>query len=133
MAKTRHHARSSPIDKSHIVLAVGASIGGLLVHNLAEFPLSILFAPETLVPVGITIFVGAALLRRPGRIVFLTTATWAVIVIVLGGGSVLPLDVFPFVPEQTVSHYAAHVIYAFAQLPLLWVAWRGLRADPQND
>lgn len=132
-AETRHGTDDLPVDTRHVVIAVGTSIGGLLVHNLAEFPPSILLAPETLLPVGITVLVGVALLRRPGRSVFLTTAAWAAIVIVLGGGSVLPLDVLPFVPEQTVGHYAAHVVYALAQLPLLWVAWRGLAAGSRND
>lgn len=128
--ETDHRFDTPPVNRRHVVLAVGGSIGGLLVHNLAEFPPAILLAPETVVPVGLTVFVGVILLRRPGRGVFLTAAAWAVIVIVFGGGSVLPLDILPFVPEQTVGHYAAHVVYALAQLPLLWVSWRGLRAHP---
>lgn len=48
--------------------------------------------------------------------------------IVVGGASTLPLAVWPFTPEQTVSHYAAHVVYAVAQFPLIWVAGRGLLA-----
>ena len=33
--------------------------------------------------------------------------------------TVLPLGFLPFVPERTVAHYAAHLIYAVCQLPLL--------------
>lgn len=131
--ETGHGADDSPIGPRHVVLATGASIGGLLVHNLAEFPPTILLAPETVVPVGITVLVGVILLRRPGRGASLTAAAWAVITIVLGGGSVLPLDALPFVPEQTVGHYAAHVVYALAQLPLLWIARRGVRAHSRDD
>ncbi|WP_255171046.1 hypothetical protein [Natrononativus amylolyticus] len=107
--------------------AIAASIGGTLVHNLAEFPPSILLGPETLVPVGITLLLGVAMLRSPTRGVFLAAAGWAAIVAVVGGGSVLPLSVLPFTPDQTVGHYAAHVVYALAQVPLLWVALRGVR------
>lgn len=132
-AETDPGGDDSPIGTRHIVLAVSASIGGLLVHNRIEFPLSILLSPETLVPVALTVLVGVALLRRPSRSVLLLAAAWALIVIVLGGGSVLPLNILPFVPGQTIGHYAAHVVYALAQLPLLWVAWQGIRARPLND
>lgn len=121
------------MDARRIFLAVGASIGGVLVHNLVEFPPAILVAPETLVPVAITVLVGAALLRRPGRGAFITAAAWAAVVIVVGGSSVLPLGILPFVPQQSVGHYAAHVVYALAQLPLLSVALRGLRARSWDD
>ena len=36
--------------------------------------------------------------------------------------TVLPLPVLPFVPEQSVGHYAVHVVYAVGQLPLVLVA-----------
>lgn len=116
------------VEPRWVVAAVGASIAGLIVHNLAEFPPAILVAPETLVPVVITLLLGVGMLRRPGRGVYLATTAWAAIVLVVGGGSVLPLGVWPFVPEQTAGHYAAHVVYAVGQLPLLWLAVRGLRA-----
>lgn len=116
------------VEPRWVVVAVGASLAGLIVHNLAEFPPAILVAPETLVPAAITILLGIGLLLWPGRGVYLATAVWAAIVLVVGGGSVLPLGVWPFVPEQTAGHYAAHVVYAIGQLPLLWLAGRGLRA-----
>jgi len=33
--------------------------------------------------------------------------------------SVLPLPILPFRPAQTVYHYAFHVLYGAAQIPLL--------------
>jgi hypothetical protein len=33
--------------------------------------------------------------------------------------SVLPLPFLPFEPEQSVSHYLAHVVLGLAQLPLI--------------
>lgn len=109
--------------------AVGISIGGLLVHNLTEFPVSILLGSETLVPAVITILLGVVMLRWPGRPVYVAAAGRALVVIVGGGGSVLPLSILPFVPEQTVSHYLVHGVYALAQFPLLWTPWRGFRAN----
>jgi len=44
---------------------------------------------------------------------------------VIGGiVTVLPLPMLPFAPEQSLSHYAAHVLYTVGQLPLVVVAWR---------
>jgi hypothetical protein len=41
--------------------------------------------------------------------------------------TVLPLGFLPFVPDQSVAHYAAHVIYGVCQLPLLTLAIRELQ------
>jgi hypothetical protein len=38
--------------------------------------------------------------------------------------TVLPLAFLPFAPEQTLTHYLAHAIYALAQVPLLVAAHR---------
>lgn len=105
--------------------AAALSAGGHVVHNLAEFPPAVLLGPETLVPVGITALLAWAMVRRPRRGVFLAAAVWAAVVVVVGGTTVLPLPVWPFDPPQTLGHYAAHLVYAAAQLPLLWVGWRG--------
>lgn len=126
-------AAATPVDSRVVLAAVGASIGGLLVHNLTEFPRSILLGPETLVPVAVTILLGVTLLRRPVRPLFVATAGCALVVIVVGGGSVLPLSLLPFVPEQTVGHYLVHGVYALAQLPLLLVAVRGYRRSRRLD
>lgn len=113
-----------------LLLALAGSAAGHVVHNLAEFPPAVLVGPETLLPLGATVALGAALWLRPGRPTYALTGAWAALVLVVGGGSVLPLGVLPFDPEQSASHYAAHLAYALAQLPLLWVATRGLRGTP---
>ncbi len=115
-----------------LLLALAGSAAGHVVHNLAEFPPAVLLGPETLLPLGVTVAVGAALWFRPGRSSYALAGAWALLVLVGGGGSVLPLSVLPFVPEQSASHYAAHLVYALAQLPLLWVAVRGLRGTPRS-
>lgn len=118
---------SDVVGRRPLILAAAISGAGHVVHNLAEFPAAIVIAPETLVPLAITAVVLWGLLRRPGRAAFLLAGGWAVIVLLGGGLSVLPLAVWPFVPEQTLGHYLAHAVYAATQLPLLWVAVRGLR------
>ena len=40
----------------------------------------------------------------------------------------LPLPILPFVPEQSVTHYGAHVVYTLGQVPLVVLAYRALRA-----
>jgi hypothetical protein len=49
-----------------------------------------------------------------------------VVLNLIGGGllSVLPLPFLPWVPEQSLAHYAVHVVYAAAQLPALWLLAR---------
>jgi hypothetical protein len=42
----------------------------------------------------------------------------------LSSVTVLPL---PFLPEQSVSHYAAHVVYTLGQVPLVLVSYRAAR------
>ena len=105
----------------------------MLVHNLEEFGPWILIGPETWVPAAITVLLGVAMFRRPGIGVFIAAMGWAAIVIVFGGASVLPLPIWPFTPEQTVSHYTAHVVYALAQLPLGWVGWRGFQVTRRSN
>lgn len=119
---------SGPSERARIV-AVVLSILGLIIHNLAEFPATILVAPETLVPVAITAALGWWLLRSPDRTMYRVAGAWALVMLVVGGLSVLPLAVLPFEPEQSVGHYIAHLVYAAGQVPLLWVAWRGLTSE----
>ena len=111
-----------------VLAALALSAAGHVVHNLAEFPVAVLWGPETLVPLAITAVLGVALYRRPGRAVHAIAAAWAAVVILGGGGSVLPVGVLTFTPEQTLSHYLAHAAYAALQLPLLWVGLRGARS-----
>lgn len=38
--------------------------------------------------------------------------------------TVLPISLLPFRPEQSLSHYGVHALYAAAQLPIIWMMWR---------
>ena len=47
--------------------------------------------------------------------------------------TVLPLPILPFEPEQSATHYLAHLVYALGQVPLLvvgWLAARGSVSEP---
>ena len=43
-------------------------------------------------------------------------------------------SILPFVPEQSATHYGAHVVYSVGQLPLVLLSYRALRrtaAEPE--
>ena len=49
----------------------------------------------------------------------LVTLLWLALNGFVGGVlSVLPLPIWPFMPEQTWQHYTAHAIYTLSQVPL---------------
>lgn len=54
---------------------------------------------------------------------FVTTLllAWAGLNLIGGVLSVLPLSFLPFYPEQTLKHYAFHVLYEGAQAPVIWL------------
>ena len=142
MTTVEEHSREKRLDTDMhrealaprlVVAALIVSGLGHVVHNLEEFPISILIGWETLFPLGVTILLGVAWYRHPGRSTFAAMAGWAAIVIVFGGGSLIPFGFLPFVPEQSVSHYAAHAVYAVMQLPLLWVGVRGVQSVGPNS
>lgn len=41
--------------------------------------------------------------------------------------SVIPFDFLPFYPEQSLRHYAGHLVYIVTQMPLIFVTLRELR------
>jgi hypothetical protein len=115
---------------SQLTWGLVLSGAGHLIHNLQEFGLGILAGVETLLPASITVLLIAVVRRRISRGVLLVAGTWALVVLVVGGGSVFPLAVLPFEPEQSAAHYITHAVYALLQLPLLaatTIAWAELR------
>lgn len=115
-------------SSNRLLLAGGLAAAGHVVHNVAEFPLAILVAPETLVPVAITAGLVAWLYYRPSRVAAGVLAAWALLTILGGGTSVFPFAFLPFEPEQTVSHYAVHAVYAAFQVPVLVASTRIFRS-----
>lgn len=104
---------------------------GSYIHTTMELQLPV-WRPENSVPflVGLVLFLGWWQ-QRERRNVW----TWLLLAWTAGGHlfigallSVLPLAVWPFVPEQSAGHYLSHVIYGVAQLPLIWALWQEIRA-----
>ena len=114
-----------------IVAATAVAWSGFLVHNVADLPGQTILSPESLFPT--LVWIAALVLwlvpvtRTAGAWILLI---WAVINLVGGAISVLPLPFLPYEPEQTVKHYAFHGLYAATQLPLIGVtaAWLSRRA-----
>ena len=111
-----------------VVLASVIAAAGMVAHNVLEFGPAFLLRPETVIPLAIFgLFALLAWTRPAIAIVHVLLLAWAVLNLV-GGGilSVLPLGLFPFQPEQSLRHYAIHVIYGVAQIPLVVLAARAL-------
>jgi hypothetical protein len=80
-------------------------------------------------PLLVAVGLGAAYAARPGSLPVASLAlAWGVLNLVVGGiVTVLPLPFLPFAPEQSPSHYAAHVVYTLGQVPLVLVSYRAAR------
>lgn len=128
-----------PVSRVAMALALILSAGSMLAHNLYELPLS----PVDLENSGPIIFAGilgvAYAFRPDSKAIASAALGWGVLNLVIGGiVSVLPLSLLPFVPEQSITHYGAHVVYTLGQVPLVILAYRALRAptvasDPADE
>ena len=98
---------------------------GMIVHDRISLPELSLWAPEVVLPTLVSVALFAVWWAWPGRLPFGLLLGWTVLHFALGGLlSVLPWPFLPFVPEQTLQHYVAHVLYAAGQVPLLVVLLR---------
>ena len=111
-----------------LALAMGVSWASMLFHNLSELPLTPLDLENT-GPLAVDIVLFLACWRWPvSRVAWAFVLGWALLNMVVGGIlTVLPLPVLPFVPEQTVDHYAVHLVYTLGQVPLVLLAFSMLR------
>jgi hypothetical protein len=117
--------RQQPVHLLGFLLAL--SWLGMVVHNLLELPLTLL-SPENSLPglVSFLLFLGWWRLSDARTALLYAMFGWALLHLVAGGVlSVLPLPVWPFVPEQSLAHYLSHAFYSLLQLPLL--IWLGKR------
>jgi hypothetical protein len=124
-----------PVSPVAMAAALTVSAGSMLAHNLYELPLAPIDL-ENSGPIAFAVILGVAYALRPdSNAVAAAALGWGVLNLVIGGiVSVLPLSILPFVPEQSVTHYAAHVVYAIGQVPLVLVSYRALRgaASPRQ-
>lgn len=124
-------------SESRRTLLVGAAIAiailGSLAHNAIEFGIgSVLASQNGELPLTFLWIAGfLAWWRMPKARL---PAAWFLIGLaalnLIGGAiiTVLPLGVLPFEPEQSLTHYLAHVIYGIAQLPIIAVLLGEIRA-----
>ena len=96
---------------------------GIWFHDFREFPGTLGITPnvvlEGLVYVGLIAFVARRSRAWPAR------ASLVIVVLVLTVGnalSVLPLPIWPWAPDQSASHYAAHALSAAAQILVIVLA-----------
>ena len=117
-----------PVSRVAMAAAIALSAGSMLAHNLYELPLSPIDL-ENSGPIVFAAILGMAYAVRPGsRAVAAAILGWGVLNLVIGGiVSVLPLPILPFVPEQSVTHYTAHVVYTLGQIPLVVLGYRASR------
>jgi hypothetical protein len=107
---------------------------GEYVHNLYELPQLTPLSPENSLPalVSLVLF-GAWWLTPFKRVAAVLLLLWAALHLV-GGAilSVIPFSFLPFYPRQTLDHYAVHIVYGLAQLPLIVLMIKELRAKPRT-
>jgi hypothetical protein len=102
------------------VVATAVSWLGLWVHELHRVPRLIGFTPDgDLFMLPIAAGLAFWWSRARGTPAAGALAIYATVNLVGAVVTILRLGWLPFVPDQTVAHYAAQVIYAVCQLPLL--------------
>jgi hypothetical protein len=108
--------------RREVAVAAAALVAwaGLFVHNVADLPGQTLLSPESEVP-GLVSLVLIALwfLPRTRRIAGWLVLGWALLNLIGGALSVLPLPILPFAPEQSLRHYLFHLLYGLCQVPLV--------------
>ena len=112
-----------------LALATLFSWLGEAIHNAVELPGLTILSLETSIPgIVAALFFGAYLFSPFTRLSLGLLLGWGLLNLV-GGGiiSVLPLNVLPFAPPQTVMHYLLHVFYGVAEIPLILITARLLR------
>jgi hypothetical protein len=128
MARGGGSAPAPLVKVDRVVIATALSWLGLWAHELYRVPRLLGFTPDG-DPFMLPIAAGFAFWwsRSRGASATLALAIYATVNLAGVVVTILPLGWLPFIPDQTAAHYAAHVIYAVCQLPLLTIAIMHLR------
>lgn len=119
----------TPEPRRTIAIWALLSLFGLLFHNWWDLPDLSWANLENSAPAVVFVVIGVAWWQRPRSTITLTVLLIWGIVHLIGGGimSVIPFDFLPFYPEQSLRHYAGHLVYIATQMPLIFVTFRELR------
>lgn len=116
-----------------VAALVALSWLGEFAHNAISLPALTPLSPEN----SLTALVAAGLvfgwwLLRGRRVAAALLLGWGLLHFVVGAVvTVIPVPFLPFVPEQTIVHYLAHIIYGLAQVPLIGAMIARLWAWPK--
>lgn len=124
--------KSLPPNGAWLAALTVVSWLGAYIHTTMELALPV-WRAENSIPAVVGLALFFAWWRQPQR---RQLWSWLLLAWTAGGHlllgavlSVLPLPLWPFVPEQSLSHYFSHLIYAAAQLPLIVVLLLQIRGD----
>jgi len=109
--------------------AVALAWLGMYIHNVEDLPNLTLGSPENAGP-GLVwlVLLGLWWAQRDRSWPAALLLGWAGLNLLGTFVTVLPLPVLPFKPEQSLRHYAFHVLNALALLPVLVLARRDRRS-----
>ena len=115
-------------------IAAGVALAGFWFHELIRVPALLGLTPDgflidLVVTVGLLAAIRTRLHLRARRWVLVA---WTVTTLLAAVLTVLPLSWLPFRPEQTATHYVAHLVFGLCQLPLLALALTGAFAHPRK-
>lgn len=95
----------------------------MTLHDLVELPGLVPTDPQYTIPTAIWAVFGAAWIIRPNRLTTALLFIWLIISLVGMIVTVLPSNVFGFLPEQSLRHYLLHLVNVLAEVPALAVLW----------
>jgi predicted membrane channel-forming protein YqfA (hemolysin III family) len=124
-----HRRGRFSLNSALVVAIVGAAI-----HDLVEFGRPAPTNTGALLVVGASAAWCARSDIRRIRTIGTAVLVAAAVTFLIGGAvaSVLPLPLWPWQPEQTLSHYAIHVLWAVSIVPLLLVSIGEPQAHRRN-
>lgn len=102
-----------------MIAAVCIAWLGMVVHNLADLPISFMAAENTIPGLIWLVLLVLWIVRPSARLSSALLLAWGTLNLLGAVVTVLPLPFLPFEPEQTVQHYVFHMLYAATQVPLL--------------
>lgn len=111
---------------------------GLLAHNAADLPGQTFLSLQSRLPLIVTMALIALWFTSLRSIVAWGLLLWGGLNLAGAVITVLPLAVLPFEPAQTLTHYAFHLVYGSAQIPVIiatavWIHRQNQTPSPHVD